>query len=61
MPARSYRDGKGGSMSEVFLSSSEVAAHAARLARVEVVSAYPITPNTGVIGALTELIETGQK
>jgi pyruvate ferredoxin oxidoreductase alpha subunit len=60
MPERGHRDGKGGSMSEVFLSSSEVAAHGARLARVEVVSAYPITPNTGVIGTLTELIETGQ-
>jgi len=47
-------------MSEVFLSSSETAAYAAKLARVKVVSAYPITPNTGVIGKLTELIETGQ-
>jgi len=47
-------------MSQEFISSSEAAAYGAKLARVEVVSAYPITPNTGVIGALTELIETGQ-
>ncbi|MDY6969492.1 MAG: thiamine pyrophosphate-dependent enzyme [Spirochaetota bacterium] len=47
-------------MSELFISSSEAAALAAKLSRVEIVSAYPITPNTGVIGALTELIESGQ-
>lgn len=39
-----------------FLSGSEAAAHGARLARVEVVSAYPISPNTGVISALSDMV-----
>ncbi len=40
--------------------ANHVAAHAARLARVEVVSAYPITPQTQVIEEISALIESGE-
>lgn len=40
--------------------ANHVAAHAARLARVEVVSAYPITPQTQVIEEISALIDAGE-
>lgn len=39
---------------------NHVAAHAARLARVEVVSAYPITPQTQVIEEISRFISEGE-
>ena len=39
---------------------NHVAAHAARLARVEVVSAYPITPQTQVIEEISRFIDDGE-
>jgi len=47
-------------MSQMFLSGSESAAYGAKLARVQVVSAYPISPNVTVIGTLSEMIESGE-
>lgn len=44
---------------QMFLSGSEAAAWGAKLARVQVVSAYPITPNTATIAAVAELINEG--
>lgn len=43
-------------MSQKFLSGSEAAAYGAKLARVEVISAYPISPNTGVISTLSDMV-----
>lgn len=40
--------------------ANHVAAHAAKLSRVEVVSAYPITPQTQVIEEIAALIEAGE-
>jgi pyruvate/2-oxoacid:ferredoxin oxidoreductase alpha subunit len=40
--------------------ANHVTAHAAKLARVEVVSAYPITPQTQVIEEIAALIEAGE-
>lgn len=39
---------------------NHIAAHAARLARVEVVSAYPITPQTQVIEEISRFITEGE-
>ena len=47
-------------MKKRFFSGSEAAAYGAKLARVEVVSAYPISPNTGVISTLSELVSSGE-
>lgn len=47
-------------MSKEFLSGSEAAAHGARLARVDVISAYPISPNTLVLSTLAEMAESGE-
>ena len=44
---------------QMFLSGSEAAAWGAKLAQVQVVSAYPITPNTATIAALAELVNDG--
>ncbi len=40
--------------------ANHVAAHAVKLSRVEVVSAYPITPQTQVIEEIAALIEAGE-
>lgn len=42
-----------------FLCGNEAVAEAVRLARPRVVAAYPITPQTGVVERLSELIESG--
>ena len=44
-------------MTKKFLSGSEAAAYGAKLSRVEVIAAYPISPNTGVIAALSDMVE----
>lgn len=41
------------------ITGNKAAAEAARLARVEVVAAYPITPQSGVVEALAGYVETG--
>lgn len=41
------------------ITGNKAAAEAARLARVEVVAAYPITPQSPVVEALAKYIETG--
>ncbi len=42
-----------------FLCGNEAVAEAVRLARPRVVAAYPITPQTGVVERLSELVESG--
>jgi len=42
-----------------FLSGSEAAAWGAKLTRVEVISAYPISPNTAVLAALSDMASAG--
>lgn len=44
-------------MSRMVDTANHIAAHAVRLARVEVVSAYPITPQTQVIEEISRLID----
>lgn len=41
------------------ITGNKAAAEAARLARVEVIAAYPITPQSGVVEALSSYVETG--
>ena len=46
-------------MSKKFLSGNEAFAEGIRLARPEVISAYPITPQTIVVERLSEMVEDG--
>ncbi len=46
-------------MSRKFLSGNEAFAEGLRLARPEVISAYPITPQTIVVERLSEMVEDG--
>ncbi len=46
-------------MSKKFLSGNEAFAEGIRLARPEVISAYPITPQTIVVEKLSEMVEDG--
>lgn len=43
-----------------FLSGNEAVAEGVRLARPRVVAAYPITPQTGVVERLSEMVENGE-
>ncbi len=45
---------------ELYLSGSESVAQAVKLCRVDVMSAYPITPNTPALAALSDLIRDGE-
>lgn len=48
------------SSSVVVITGNRAAAEAARLARVQVIAAYPITPQSGVVEALSNFVETGK-
>ena len=43
---------------EMFLSGNQCIAHGAKLSRVEVISAYPITPATPASEELYEMVES---
>jgi len=45
---------------KLVLTSNYAAAYAAKLARAEIISAYPITPQTTVVEKLAEFIERGE-
>ncbi|MFC1823471.1 thiamine pyrophosphate-dependent enzyme [Thermodesulfobacteriota bacterium] len=45
---------------KMFLSGSEALAQAVKLCRVDLMSAYPITPNTPALAALADLIRDGE-
>jgi pyruvate/2-oxoacid:ferredoxin oxidoreductase alpha subunit len=47
-------------MVKMVLSGNSAQAHAARLARVQVVSAYPITPQTSIVEKIADFVATGQ-
>ncbi len=47
-------------MTRLFLSGNEAFAEGVRLARVNVISAYPITPQTTVVEKLSEFVESGE-
>ncbi|HDJ89232.1 MAG TPA: pyruvate ferredoxin oxidoreductase [Thermoprotei archaeon] len=47
-------------MVKIILSGNYAAAYAAKLARVNVVAAYPITPQTQIVEKLAEFIENGE-
>jgi len=46
-------------MAKMVLSGNSAQAHAARLARVQVVSAYPITPQTSIVEKIADFVATG--
>lgn len=46
-------------MTRMFLSGNEAFAHGVRLSRPAVISAYPITPQTTVVEALSEMVANG--
>jgi len=43
-----------------YITANEAVAHAARLARVEVVAAYPVTPQTTIVEKLARFIANGE-
>ena len=45
---------------EMFLSGNQCIAHGVKLSRVEVISAYPITPATPASEELYEMVERGE-
>ncbi len=45
---------------EAILLGSEAIAHGVRLSRPEVISAYPITPQTHIIETLSEMVDSGE-
>jgi len=47
-------------MTKMVLSGNSAQAHAARLARVQVVSAYPITPQTTIVEKIADFVATGK-
>ena len=47
-------------MSTRVIAGNEAAATAAKLARVQVVAAYPITPQTSVVETLSGWVESGE-
>ena len=47
-------------MAKKFLSGNEAFAEGIRLARPQVISAYPITPQTIVVEKLSEMVEDGR-
>ena len=47
-------------MPKMVLSGNSAQAHAARLARVQVVSAYPITPQTTIVEKIADFVATGK-
>ena len=59
MPPGGHNDGGSRSMKQVAM-GTEAAALAATLARVQVVSAYPITPQTVIVENLAEIIGRGE-
>ncbi|MDY7031487.1 MAG: thiamine pyrophosphate-dependent enzyme [Thermodesulfobacteriota bacterium] len=44
----------------MYLSGSDCLAHGVRLSRVEVISAYPITPNSLVLDTLSNMVDSGE-
>jgi len=46
-------------VTKMVLSGNSAQAHAARLARVQVVSAYPITPQTSIVEKVADFVATG--
>lgn len=59
MSCKSDRNGEG-EMVKMILSGNFAAAYAAKLARVNVIAAYPITPQTQIVEKLAEFIENGE-
>ena len=47
-------------MTTTVITGNEAAANAARLARVQVIAAYPITPQSPVVETLSKWVETGE-
>ena len=45
---------------KMYLSGSEALAQAVKLSRVDVMSAYPITPNTPSLLAMYDLMKSGE-
>src|SRR5450759_413474 len=61
---RARRGRRGGTMSAertaTVMTGNEAAAAAAKLARVQVIAAYPITPQSPVVEQLSEWVESGE-
>jgi len=47
-------------MTEAVISGNSAQAYASKLARTQVVAAYPITPQTTIIEKIAEFVSSGQ-
>src|SRR5512134_1610547 len=59
MPARRDRHDQGGTLRKIILGNHAVA-WGVKLARAEVISAYPITPQTQIVELLSEMCASGE-
>lgn len=59
LQAERNQNGGGKVIAKKFLSGNEAFAYGVRLARPQVISAYPITPQTIVVEKLSEFVEDG--
>jgi len=59
MPSQGHFPGGGGAMKKV-ITGNQAVAYGAILSRVDVISAYPITPQTTIVEELSELIASGR-
>jgi len=60
MSIQGHNHGHGGGTLKQVLTGNEVAALGAKLARVNVIAAYPITPQTAVVEKLAEFVADGE-
>lgn len=63
VPVWRHNNGKGGRIrmaQTVIDTANHIAAYAAKAARVQVVAAYPITPQTSIVERIAELVESGE-
>jgi len=59
MPARGNSDGEGGSEMRKVIIGNHAASYGVLLSKVEVIAAYPITPQTQIVELLSELCGNG--
>lgn len=60
MPGQRYNNGKRGQVIQKVLEGSKAVAEAVKLCRPQVISAYPITPQTHIVEQLSQMVADGE-
>ena len=60
VPGEMHRDGEGGRPVREVMTGNYASAYGAKLARAEVIAAYPITPQTSIVEKLADFVTTGE-